>query len=47
MIFGGDDIFITDNCNKNEESYSNLGSSYKLPDGIKYDSDEAKTYLGG
>jgi hypothetical protein len=29
--FGGADISISDNCNNNNDSYSNFGSSYELP----------------
>ena len=30
----GDDISILDQCNKNEKSYSVLGHTYQVPDGI-------------
>ena len=47
-IFGADgDIFVYDNSNENNNSYSNLGDSYQLPNNITYGSEEAKGYLAG
>jgi len=35
VAFGrGHDFRISSNCNINNESYSNLGYTYSLPDGI-------------
>ena len=48
-IFGRDDIVISDNFNINNNSYSNLGTSYSLPNGMTpypY-SEEARFYLAG
>eukprot|EP01091_Cochliopodium_minus_P005578 TRINITY_DN15484_c0_g1_i1.p1 TRINITY_DN15484_c0_g1~~TRINITY_DN15484_c0_g1_i1.p1 ORF type:complete len:384 (-),score=79.88 TRINITY_DN15484_c0_g1_i1:71-1222(-) len=43
---GGNDIYISDNCNSNSNSYSNLGHSYSgCPH--KFESVEAKTFLCG
>ena len=39
-IFGdGHDLLIKDNYNINNNSYSNLGNSYQLPNGYTYTSD--------
>lgn len=47
-IFGKErDLRITDQCDKNNKSFSNLGDSYKLPAGYTYPSDEAQTLLAG
>ena len=47
-IFGADgDIFVYDNSNENNNSYSNLGDSYQLPNNITYGSKKAKSYLAG
>jgi hypothetical protein len=43
----GSDIFVSDNSNQNNYSYSYLGSSYQLPNNIEYGSEEAKSYLAG
>ena len=43
---GGYDIFISNDANKNEESYSKLDYSYKHPS-YMYGSNEAKTFLAG
>ena len=40
---GGFDIVITDNANSNTTSYTNFGSYYSLPSGIK----DRKTILAG
>jgi hypothetical protein len=48
VTFGhGYDICIEDNCNKNETSRSNLGSSYELENGDKQQSEILKQYLAG
>jgi len=47
-IFGaGHDIYVSDNSNQNNNSYSNLGHSYQLPNNMNYGSEEAKSYLAG
>ena len=50
-IFGGKegcrDLVIYDECNRNKKSHSNLGYSYKTPDGLNFGTDEAKSYLAG
>jgi hypothetical protein len=47
-IFGrGFDIFVSDKSNINNNSYSNLGNSYQLPEDINYGYDTANTYLAG
>lgn len=41
LSFGGGDIHISKDCNKNRESLANLGNSYKaLPGVIKYDTEK-------
>ena len=48
LAFGrGHDFRISSNCNQNNESYSNFGYTYQLPDNISLNSDEAKAYLAG
>jgi hypothetical protein len=48
VAFGrGHDFRISSNCNTNNESYSNLGYTYQLPEGTQINSEEAKTYLAG
>ena len=44
---GGHDLRIVDNCDKNTNSYSNLGSTYKLPAGYTYGTTQATTLLAG
>ena len=39
-------IYVANNANENELSYSNLGQSFKHPK-YEYESDEAKTFLAG
>ena len=47
-IFGaGHDLCIYNDCNINTSSKSDLGSSYELPNGYAYQSNEAKNYLAG
>jgi hypothetical protein len=43
----GDDLVISDNSNLNENSYSNLGNSYQLPDNVYYGTKNAQSYLAG
>ena len=47
--FGGDpaDLHIHNDCNNNSESYCLLGRTYKLPNGMQYNTDESKSYLPG
>ena len=48
MMFGnGCDLFVRNHCNLNFSSESNLGISYKLPNGLTKNSLEAKQYLSG
>ena len=47
MFGGGGDLCICNECNINTASYSRLGHSYELPNGITYNSTEAKNYLAG
>ena len=35
----GCDLYISNDCNLNSDSGSNLGGSYQLPDGYQYESD--------
>ena len=44
---GGHDLMICDNCDKTNSSYTNLGYTYKCPNGIAYSSEEAKNYFAG
>ena len=44
---GGHDFRLSDGCNINNESYCNFGYTYALPEGIFFNTDEAKSYLGG
>ena len=34
-------------CNENNNSYTELGYSYDLPEGMSYNTNEAKNYLSG
>ena len=34
-----DDLAISNNCNQNTDSYSNLGVSYQLPNGMSKNTD--------
>ena len=43
----GADLAISNNCNSNTRSYSYLGSTYSLPDGIVPESQKAKQYFAG
>ena len=44
---GGHDLMLCDNCNTTNSSYSNLGHTYKPPNGIAYSSTEANNYFAG
>jgi hypothetical protein len=47
-IFGkGYDIYISNNCNVNNNSFCNLGNSYILNNSAKSESIESKSYLAG
>jgi hypothetical protein len=47
-IFGkGYDIYISNNCNVNNNSFCNLGNSYSLNNTAKCESIESKSYLAG
>ena len=43
MCFGLTDIVIQNNCNENTISHSNLGNTFKVPDGVK----DENSYLAG
>eukprot|EP00347_Sterkiella_histriomuscorum_P000934 403373965 len=43
----GEDIRIFQNCDKDRNSYCNLGDTYALPDGMKEDSKNRDTYMAG
>ena len=43
---GGFDFYISNYCNRNKNSYSNLGYTYKTPTNYKYGGN-AKTLLAG
>ncbi|CDW90777.1 UNKNOWN [Stylonychia lemnae] len=48
MIFGkGQDIIIESECNNNQKSHCNLGGTYSLPNGYKFEEKQAKDYLAG
>ncbi|CDW83697.1 UNKNOWN [Stylonychia lemnae] len=47
MIWFGYDLLIYAECNNNGSSYSNFGTTYKPPDGMIANSEEAKMYLAG
>jgi hypothetical protein len=44
---GGHDLHLCSDCNSVNSSYSNLGYTYKAPNGISYSSTEANNYLAG
>jgi hypothetical protein len=47
-IFGGGcDLYISNDCNINTDSYSYLGYSYEAPNGYAWYSNEANNYLAG
>eukprot|EP00349_Pseudokeronopsis_sp_Brazil_P008229 CAMPEP_0202965574 /NCGR_PEP_ID=MMETSP1396-20130829/9501_1 /ASSEMBLY_ACC=CAM_ASM_000872 /TAXON_ID= /ORGANISM="Pseudokeronopsis sp., Strain Brazil" /LENGTH=249 /DNA_ID=CAMNT_0049688327 /DNA_START=361 /DNA_END=1107 /DNA_ORIENTATION=- len=41
----GPDLKLCEDCDINNASFANLGKSYKLPPGIQFDTDDAKTFL--
>ena len=43
----GCDIVITEKCNKNRNSYSDLGGTYETPEGLHHGSREARAHLAG
>lgn len=43
----GTDLVLKDNCNVNSSSFSNLGSTYALPEGTTYRSARARSHLAG
>lgn len=43
----GNDIYISDNCDKNTKSLSNFGQMYETPEDIEFGEDSARTYLAG
>ena len=47
MFGGSPDLAICENSNVKKDSWSNLGFTYELPQGITYDSDKSKSYLAG
>ncbi|CDW83367.1 tldc domain-containing protein [Stylonychia lemnae] len=44
---GGHDIFISNKCNDNSDSYCNLGHVFMAPQGFEYGDEEASNYLAG
>ena len=47
-LFGnGYDLHLTNNCNLNNDSSSNLGNTYSLPNNISYGTNESQSYLVG
>ena len=47
-IFGGDnDLFIANNANSNQGSYSNLGHTYQPPAGYQYGTPQTQSLLAG
>ena len=48
MFCFGRDIAIYPNCDTNKKSYTNIGKTYKPPEGMVYDSNKTPCYnLGG
>ncbi|CDW76598.1 UNKNOWN [Stylonychia lemnae] len=47
MLWFGYDFMIYSNCDKNPNTNSSLGTTYKLPEGIAVGSVEGKSYLAG
>ena len=45
--YGSIDLAIWNRCNKVKLSLSDFGHNYHLPDGVKFQSDAAKTLLCG
>ena len=44
---GGPDLYICDNPQVNQSSYSNFGYTYQLPPGYVYGSEQARNLLAG
>jgi hypothetical protein len=44
---GDGDLSIVDKSNLSKGSLASIGDSYELPQGLLYDSVEAKSYLAG
>ena len=44
---GGYDIYVSENSNSNEYSWSNLGNSYQIPNDLNYKGDKAQRVLAG
>ena len=44
---GWSDLGISNDSNINQFSFSNLGKSYELPDGLQSNTNEARNYLAG
>jgi hypothetical protein len=38
---------IYNDCDKNTTSYSNIGKTYKAPEGITHGTEQSKSYLAG
>ncbi|CDW78662.1 tldc domain-containing protein [Stylonychia lemnae] len=47
MVFGSGDMLISDECNKNSESYSELGYTYELEKDIESSNKQKLQYLAG
>ena len=48
MHFGaGGEFYIHNDCDKNNSSTSNIGYTYKAPEGITYNTEKSKNYLAG
>ncbi|CDW90176.1 tldc domain-containing protein [Stylonychia lemnae] len=47
LQFGMTDIFIKDNCDERRSSSANIGSTYQLPNGIQYGTQQCEQYLAG
>jgi hypothetical protein len=48
MVFGGGhDLSIYSCSDQRENCYSNLGFSYRLPEGVQMESEKAKRFLAG
>ena len=44
---GGHDLYISDNANTNQNSYSNLGSTYQPPPGYQYSTQQTQSFFAG
>jgi hypothetical protein len=44
---GGHDLYICDNANTTNSSYTNLGHTYKAPVGTTYGQNDAMNYMAG